>query len=129
MNASQIIVTAAGIAAIAWVNWFFLLSRERSVRAGSGSGVQEIAIRVSGGYEPARIVVRAGEPVRLVFRREETASCTEEVVLPDFGLRRRLPAFQATAVEFTPERPGTYPFSCGMNMVRGEIIATEDADG
>ncbi|MGB3652524.1 MAG: cupredoxin domain-containing protein, partial [Rivularia sp. (in: cyanobacteria)] len=30
---------------------------------------------------------------------------------------------QVTTVEFTPEKPGEYTFSCGMNMYRGTIKA------
>jgi plastocyanin domain-containing protein len=26
-------------------------------------------------------------------------------------------------VEFTPDRPGEFSFTCGMNMLRGKIIA------
>jgi len=69
--------------------------------------------------------VRAGRPVRLEFDRQETSGCTEEVVLPDFGIRTYLPAHKTTPVEFTPTRPGSYEFTCGMAMVRGKIIVEE----
>jgi plastocyanin domain-containing protein len=61
--------------------------------------------------------------VRLEFYRDETSGCTEEVVLPDFGIRTFLPPHRTTSVEFTPERVGTYEFTCGMGMVRGRVIA------
>jgi plastocyanin domain-containing protein len=67
--------------------------------------------------------VRAGEPVRLDFQRNETAGCSEEVVLPDFGLRVFLPPHRTTSVEVTPPCPGTYEFTCGMGMLRGRIVA------
>jgi plastocyanin domain-containing protein len=67
--------------------------------------------------------VRAGQPVRLEFHRTETSGCTEEVVIPDFGIRTFLKPFATTPVEFTPERAGSYEFTCGMGMVRGRIIA------
>jgi plastocyanin domain-containing protein len=66
--------------------------------------------------------VRAGLPVRLEFHRGETNPCTEEVVLPDFGIRTFLPAHRTTAVTFTPSE-GRHEFACGMGMVRGTIIA------
>jgi plastocyanin domain-containing protein len=47
---------------------------------------------------------------------------TEEVVLPDFGIRTFLPPHRTTPVSFTPAE-GTYEFACGMGMVRGTIIA------
>ncbi len=88
----------------------------------SPSGIQEIPILVSGGYTPSQIRVKAGRPVRLVFDRQETNPCSEEIVIPDFGVRRSLPSGARTAVEFTPESPGTHEFTCGMGMLHGKVI-------
>jgi plastocyanin domain-containing protein len=88
-----------------------------------------VRIVVSGGYDPSVVRVRAGRPVRLEFDRRETSGCTEEVVLPDFGIRKFLPPFETTPIEVTPPHPGTYEFTCGMAMVRGKIIAEESAEG
>ena len=62
--------------------------------------------------------------MRLNFLRQETNPCTEQVIVPDFGIAKDLPYGQRTAVEFTPKRAGRFEFHCGMNMVRGEIIAS-----
>jgi plastocyanin domain-containing protein len=123
MTSADWSVIAAGAAAIAWVNWYFFLARRPAVRAAAAGGAQEVTIRVQGGYEPSEVRVQAGKPVRLVFDRQETSGCSEEVVLPDFGIRRFLPAFQKTVVELTPERPGSYEFTCGMSMLRGRLVA------
>jgi len=80
-------------------------------------------IRVHGGYQPAVIHAVTGERLRLVFRREETAPCSERVVFPDFGVRQFLPANEQTTVVVTPPAPGTYEFTCGMSMLRGRLIA------
>ena len=123
MTLDKWLVLAAGILAIAWVLWYFLLARRAAGTARSaGSGVQEITVTVRGGYDPAEIHVQAGRPVRLVFDRQETSSCSEEVLLPDFRIRRFLPANQSTSIEFTPERPGDHEFTCGMGMLRGKLI-------
>lgn len=87
------------------------------------SNVQEQTVTVRGGYSPSTVRVRAGEPVRIRFDRQEQSGCSREIVIPDFGIRREFPAFEATTVEFTPDRPGTYEFTCGMNMLRGQIVA------
>ena len=89
----------------------------------SATGPQRLQIEVHSGNSPAVVRVRAGQPVRLEFHRTETSGCTEEVVIPDFGIRTFLKPFATTPVEFTPERPGSYEFTCGMGMVRGRIIA------
>jgi plastocyanin domain-containing protein len=121
------VVLAAGLGAILWVNWyFFLADRGAAVAAtpgGAPGGVQEVAVTVRGGYRPATVRVQAGRPVRLVFDRQETSGCSEEVVFGDFGVRRFLPAHQRTAVEVTPPAPGTYEFTCGMGMLRGKLVA------
>jgi plastocyanin domain-containing protein len=124
MSAADWAVIAGGTAAIAWVYWWFFLAERGAAAASVGAGgVQEVTVAVRGGYEPAVIRVRAGAPVRLLFDRQETSGCSEEVVLPDFGVRRFLPAHQTTAVDITPARPGTYEFTCGMSMLRGRVIA------
>ena len=128
MTSAQLAVTVLGLAAVAWVNWyFFIAGRAPAVAAVVGAGgVQQVRVTVKGGYAPAVIRVRAGAPVRLDFYRDETNTCTEEVVIPDFGIRTYLPAHRTTPVSFTPSE-GTYEFACGMGMVRGTIIAEKDA--
>lgn len=123
MSAVEWAVLFGGIAAIAWVNWYFFLAQRSAAAAVAGSGgTQEITIAVKGGYSPAMVRVRKGAPVRLVFDRQETSGCSQEVVLGEFGIKRFLPAHEKTAVEFTPERPGRYEFTCGMGMLRGTIV-------
>ena len=124
MTLTEIVVLLAGIAAIALVNWyFFVAGRTPAAVTRRGSGPDEITITVHGGYEPSVVRARSGRPLRLIFDRQETASCSEELVIPAFGIRKFLPPFQRTAVEITPDRAGTFPFTCGMSMLHGTIIA------
>jgi plastocyanin domain-containing protein len=128
MTSAQIAVTLLGLIGVAWVNWYFFVAGRGAVAVASvgAGGLQRIRVEVKGGYSPAVIRVRAGAPVRLDFHRDETNTCTEEVVLPDFGIRTYLPAHRTTAVSFTPAE-GTYEFACGMGMVRGTIIAEKES--
>lgn len=114
-------VAAGGLALIGLELWWFLLSKPKSQKAEAKQGIQEIAITVDGGYEPSHVVVNAGQPVRLNFLRRDKSSCLEEVRLPDFHIAQELPLNQLTAIEFKPDKPGTYTFTCGMNMFRGAI--------
>ncbi|HEU4762658.1 MAG TPA: cupredoxin domain-containing protein [Gemmatimonadales bacterium] len=117
-------VLLLGLAAILWVNWYFFIAPSRRVaEATSGSAMQEATIVVHGGYEPATIRVRSGTPVRLTFDRQETSSCSEEIVFPDFNIRRYLPAFERTTVDLPAPSPGEHPFMCGMSMLHGRLIA------
>ncbi len=79
-------------------------------------------ILVKGGYTPDTIVVRAGKPVRLNFRREETASCSDKVVFTDFNKSADLPTGETVPVELLPKQAGEYAFGCPMGMFRGRLI-------
>ncbi len=119
----KIIVSAAGLTLIFLVNWYFLLSRRRKASAVSEENrLQEVTIRVKGGYDPDVVFVKRGIPVRLNFYRDESADCSEIVVFGEFDIRKPLPAYKTTPVEFTPHRKGEYEFGCAMGMLRGRLI-------
>ena len=123
MTAAQIVVTLAGLAAIASVVWFFWLKQRVGTRAAlTSGGWQEQMILVKGGYTPDTIVAVAGKPLRLTFQREEASPCSEMVVFDGFGKSARLPEGEPTAVELMPTEPGEYPFSCQMGMLRGTLV-------
>lgn len=120
---NKIAVTAAGLGLIGLELWWFLLSKPQSRKATATAGIQEVTVTVDGGYEPSQIVVQAGHPVRLNFDRKDPNSCLEEVRFPDFQIAQALPLNQVTPIEFVPEKPGRYEFTCGMNMFRGFVEA------
>lgn len=137
MTGTEWLVVAGGAAAIAWINWYFFLAQPATATAtataapAAGAGrdgavpdaVPEVTITVDGGYSPAAVRVTAGRPVRLIFDRRDTGSCSEEVVFPDFGIRKFLPTGQKTTIEITPPAAGRYAFTCGMSMLRGTLVA------
>ncbi|MBD2073745.1 cupredoxin domain-containing protein [Phormidium sp. FACHB-592] len=114
-------VVVGGAALIGLELWWFLFSKKQSHKAEATQGVQELTIIVDGGYEPSRIVASVGQPVRLNFFRKDPSSCLETVLVPAFHIARKLNLNQVTAVEFTPDKPGHYPFTCGMNMFQGVV--------
>lgn len=122
MDSTEIAAIIGGAISIGFVLWYFFGERERTAVALGASGVQEIKITVKGGYSPDVIVVREHVPVRLNFYRDETASCSEQVVFADFGISKHLPPFKTTSIEFTPDRAGEFTFMCGMSMMRGKLI-------
>jgi plastocyanin domain-containing protein len=123
MDTSAIAVLIGGILLIGLILWYFFGERERaSATVNTTTGMQEINVTVKGGYAPDVIAVKQGVPVRLNFYRDETSSCSEQVIFGDFGVARDLPAFKTTAVEFTPDKAGEFTFTCGMNMLRGKLI-------
>jgi plastocyanin domain-containing protein len=123
MTPDRWMVTLAGLALIAFIIWFFWLKRSTGVRAAETSGgYQEAMILVKGGYTPDTIIVRSGRPVRLNFRREETASCSDKVVFADFQKGADLPTGETVPVELMPKQPGEFGFGCPMGMFRGRLI-------
>ena len=122
MDSTETLVLAGAVAMIAIVLWYFFGEREKVAAIVTETGVQEIKITVKGGYSPDVIVVKRGVPVKLEFFRDETASCSDQVILGDFGIARDLPAFKTTAIEFTPDKTGEFSFTCGMNMLHGKLV-------
>ena len=138
MSGTEWLVVTGGSATIAWVNWYFFFARRATATAGSTHGettpssgpgqTPEVTITVRGGYSPSAVRAKAGRPVRLIFDRQESAGCSEEVVFPDFGIRRFLPSGKKTTIEVTPPKAGRYEFMCGMSMLRGTLIAEDQAE-
>jgi plastocyanin domain-containing protein len=125
MTGTDLIVLAGAVTLIVAVNWWFFVAGRTpaAVVAAANGAPAEVVIVVDGGYSPAAVQVKAGEKVRLVFDRRDTSSCSEEVVIPAFNVRQFLPSGARTVVEIGPLAAGTYPYTCGMSMLRGTIIA------
>ena len=123
MDTTAVIVTIVGLGLAGFVLWYFFFSARQTASAvSSSSGVQEVGITVKGGYSPDVIEVERGKPVQLHFYRDEENSCSEELLMPDFSIRRDLPAFQTTLVELLPQEAGRFEFTCGMGMLRGALV-------
>lgn len=123
MDTTELIVTAGGLALAGFIIWyFFFASRETAAAVSTSGGVQQVDITVKGGYSPDVIEVKQGQPVQLNFYRDEENSCSEELLMPDFRIRRDLPAFQTTLVELLPQQAGRFEFTCGMGMLRGALV-------
>jgi len=86
--------------------------------------VQRVAIQVTAsGYEPSVLLLEAGVPAELVFTRPDAAGCGDAVQIPALGVgRTALPVGEPVTIRVTPGEPGTYPFYCGMDMLRGELV-------
>lgn len=114
-------VTLGGLGLIGLELWWFLFSKNKSAKANLGQGIQEMTIKVDGGYEPSHVIVKSGQPVRLNFFRSDPNSCLDKVLFPDFHIAQDLALNHVTPIEFTPAKPGQYQFSCGMNMFHGVV--------
>ena len=89
----------------------------------NNGGVQEITIKAGSlTYEPNYIVVKKDVPVKINLEAAPDAGCTRSFVFPDFGITKTIPKGGRDAVQFTPQKTGTFKFSCGMGMARGTLI-------
>lgn len=89
------------------------------------AGATKIVVSASG-YEPSSVAVKKGQPVKLAFYRPDAAGCGGEVVFPKREIRKHLPAGETVLVEFTPTEAGEIAFSCGMDMLRGKVVVSEN---
>jgi Cu+-exporting ATPase len=124
----DVLIVVLGVALIAGELWFFLGPRPAPEPRPEDDLAQEVRVVVKGGYDPDTIFVEAGRPVRLLFQRDETAECSERVIFEQLGIDQELPAFETTAVDFTPTEPGDYRFRCGKNVLKGLVVAQVGGD-
>lgn len=83
-----------------------------------------VTVVVEDGFHPDRIVVKAGQPLRLTFLRREHTGCTLEVVFPTLGITRTLPPGEPVTIDLGTPTAGEIPFRCGMGMIHGAVIVT-----
>ncbi len=123
MTPDRWVVLIFGLFLVAFIVWFFWLKRATGVHAAeTSSGYQEVMVLVKGGYTPDTIIVQHGKPVRINFRREETAECSDKVIFADFQKSADLPTGKLVPVEFMPKEAGEFAFACPMGMFRGRLI-------
>ncbi|MFI1651801.1 heavy metal translocating P-type ATPase [Streptomyces avidinii] len=125
MGAVDVTVVVAAVVLIGGLGWYFFGPR-RAGAARLEGGLQRVDVTVRGGYSPNLIKVRQGTPLEIVFDRQESGECTSRVVFPDMKVSAGLPAHTRTTVRLTPDRPGTFGFACGMNMIHGTLLVEPD---
>jgi len=84
-------------------------------------GQQEATVLVHDGYHPSRVFALAGAPLTLSFDRRESGDCSSRVVISEFGVTADLKAFTTTTVNLPSHAPGHVDFTCGEQMMHGEI--------
>jgi len=117
--------TIGGLGLMGLELWWFLLANPNRVKSRLRAEFKLLPSQsMLRSYEPSQIVVQSGQLVRLNFDRRDPSNCLEEVRIPNFRIAQKLTLNQITPIEFMPDHPGRYEFSCGMNMFRGVIEPT-----
>ena len=117
MTPDKIIVILLGFLGIVFTYWFFLMKKDNAVEVENS-----VDIAVDGGYSPNSISIPKGKTTTLNFLRTDPSSCLEEVVIPDFKIRKFLPLNKKVNIVIAPKESGTYEIVCGMNMFHGKIL-------
>ena len=102
---------------------------DKNMSENKTASIPEGAIKVtvsSDGYEPASINVKKGQPVKLAFTRTDANNCGGEVVFAKQNIKKKLPVGEIVLVEFTPTEAGEIAFACGMDMMRGKVMVSEN---
>lgn len=76
-------------------------------------------------YSPARIEVMQDDLVKLTIRSEDIA---HSFTIDEYRISKRVPAGGSTTFEFQADRPGSFPFYCGLTsepghkMMHGQLV-------
>ena len=75
-------------------------------------------------FSPGRIEVTQDDLVKITLRSEDEA---HSFVIDGYRIMKRVPAGGSTTFEFRADKPGTFPFYCGMSgeghtRIRGELV-------
>ncbi|MDH5660545.1 MAG: cupredoxin domain-containing protein [Gammaproteobacteria bacterium] len=117
----MMIVNLIGLCVIVFIVWWFWIKKPQTLKASSN----EIDIIVDNGvYNPARIEVKLGEPLKLTFLRKDPSPCAEKVIFDELGLSLDLPVDKKVSVSLKPEKAGEYSFTCQMKMYVGALIVS-----
>ncbi len=103
--------------------------RPHLVLASAESTDPIIAVQVNNqGFQPSRIPVPAGRPIRLAFTRTDAENCASRIVFPSLKLEKDLPVGKAVVVTLPVTSESEIRFGCGMGMYRGAVVVLTDAE-
>jgi sulfite exporter TauE/SafE/copper chaperone CopZ len=90
------------------------------VEAGEGD-IQLISSKLASGGYPA-ITVKAGTPVKWVIDAPQGTinGCNRQMFIPEYDIEHEFQTGE-NVIEFVPDSPGVYAYSCWMGMIRSTI--------
>lgn len=98
-------------------------SQEIKAEAVMKDGFQEVEMTIANSaYSPNVIVAKQGILLKIKVHADQSAGCGSEIVFPDFNIRKIVPAGADGVIELTPNKAGTFPFHCSMDMAKGKLI-------
>ncbi|MGM0876787.1 MAG: cupredoxin domain-containing protein [Bacillota bacterium] len=89
----------------------------------TSSEIHEVLVTPTA-YTPNNIVIKAGTPSIINFKTEEVG-CTGIILSEELGFNVSLNANSNNYVQVKSLKPGTYEYTCGMNMYKGTITVVK----
>ncbi|RJQ22258.1 hypothetical protein C4580_00945 [Candidatus Woesearchaeota archaeon] len=96
-------------------------SSATAIEAKIVNGVQEVTLGWGKfNYAPEAITVKKGMPVRITADIQRLSGCFRSFQIPELGVSKQF-TDSDNIVEFTPQKAGTFTFSCAMGMGSGKL--------
>jgi plastocyanin domain-containing protein len=120
-------VNVAGIILIGLIVWWFWLY-SKPLASLPATSAQDLLVTVEDGvYQPARVSISEGQAVSLKFLRKDASPCAGMVLFSDLHISEELPVDKIKEIQLPALKAGTYPFTCQMQMYRGELVVNPKA--
>ncbi len=74
-------------------------------------------------YYPQVLNLKYNVPAVIRVDTNKVRGCYQSIVIPDFGVRK-LVSSKDNLIRFTPDKKGTFSFSCSMGMGFGKIVVS-----
>ena len=127
MNKKGVVYVMMTVLLLAGVGYLMLgksveIERDSIIgNVGANGDFQKVTLGIKNyNYYPNTVTVKAGQPVR-IYLDESVVGCYRGFVIRDFGISKYLRT-PSDYVEFTPDKKGTFRFSCSMGMGTGTLI-------
>jgi len=90
----------------------------------SGKQVIQLSMK-NGNYYPNTITLKKGIPAVLEVDLNTVKGCYRGIKIPAFGVQQTVTTAN-NKIEFTPDKAGTFGFSCYMGMGTGKIVVEDE---
>jgi len=119
----MLMINILGILLIVGIVWWFWLYKPAEVKV--NSDVSELLVTVENGvYNPARLSIPAGQAISVKFLRKEASPCAGTIVFADLSISEELTLNKEKVIQLPALAPGSYSFTCQMQMYRGELVVS-----
>lgn len=76
-------------------------------------------------YLPDILVIQRGVRTKWIIKVKDLNSCNSPITLPYMGIKKNLKLGE-NVVEFTPDKVGNMTYTCGMGMIKSNIMVVKD---